>query len=164
MSALTGMSASPRPKAPQTAVVANDGWWPDIDLEHLKNSVRLPAGVTDQRLVESAANAVLDVNNELAKWQDARIVEGATVLGDVVCKQVNDEHSLTVRYRRAVYSTVDADLLENYINTDSTGRADKRFDELKERMVTARRNKRWAISAILNHAVKKHRKIHVSLV
>lgn len=144
--------------------MCNDGWWPDIDMVHLRGAMRVPPGVTDGRLVESTIIAIDDVNNELAKWKDERIAEGHNSMQDVPAATLNEENVLLVRYRRAVYNVVDADLIEQHINVDTTATGEKRAEDLLERKATARRNKRWAITAILKYQQKKHCKIYVELI
>lgn len=148
---LTGTAASPMPQRTDTPTVRNDGWWPDVDMAHLRDAVRVPAGVTDARIVEATCTAVLDVNMELSAWKAKRQAEGCKALNDVPGGEINGKHELWLRYRQAVYSLVEALLIEQYRSMDSTGSADKRADMLDPRATESRRNKHWAVRAILAH-------------
>jgi len=165
MSALTGTYASPSPEAAKTETVRGDGWWPDVDMAHLAQAVRVPTGVTDTRLVELTRRAILSVNNELARWKAARFAQGYASLADVpTVETIDGDSGLLVHYRTAVYSEIDARLSEQYRSMDTTGAGDKRADMLDPRIEEARRDKRWAITAILQHDNPGHQKVHVELI
>lgn len=118
----------------------------------LRSIVRVPAGVTDARLVEATTAAIFEVNNQLRSWAAARAAQGYTAgLAAVPGAQIDGEHELLYQYRRAVYSTVNAALYERYRDMDSTGAADKRADMLDPGIDEYRRNCHWAISTIINH-------------
>lgn len=149
MSAFTGNTTSPLPSEDIQPILKNDDWWPDIDMQAMRAQVRILGDVTDERLLECTRIAVLDVNVELKDWKAAQCKLGYTNLEQVPAESVDGKSGWVFYYLRAVFHTVDADLVEQYLNFDTTGTGDKRADELKERKATARRNKRWAISRIL---------------
>ena len=172
MSALTGQSISPRAPEPTTATVKNDGWWPDIDMVLLRDSVRLPSGVTDKRLVHRTRQIVLSINNELAEWKAQRKSEGYARPADIPVEDAEDttgqdaydEHPLITHYLSAVYAEVDARLCEQYRQTDSTGRGEKNAQMLDPRVSEGFRDKDWEVEAILNFNVPAHTKITVELI
>ena len=63
--------------------LTNDGFWPDIDADHLRASLRLDGTVSDARLELAAVNAMLSVNRELANLQAEYQAEGYATLADV---------------------------------------------------------------------------------
>ncbi|MEX2964276.1 head completion/stabilization protein [Microbulbifer sp. TYP-18] len=127
----------------------NDGWFPDIDQEHLRDSVRIHGDIPEQRLREACLYAMASVNRELRDWQSQQIESGYSSLAQVPGTQMGGESQLLMLYRRAVYSTVKADLTERYRDHDSTGAGHDRADDLSPGIDEQRRNARWAISAIL---------------
>lgn len=151
MSVFTGTSASPSPPENRQKAISNNGWFPEVDMELLRSCVRVPAGVTDARLVNATKDAILEVNNELRAWAAAQAAQGYADLAAVPGAQIDGEHELLYQYRRAVYGTVNAALYERYRDMDSTGAADKRADMLDPGIDEYRRNCHWAISAIINH-------------
>lgn len=159
MSAFTGNSTSPQPAPSIKQVLVNDGFWPDIDMMDMRECVRIIGDVTDSRVIDCTRIAVLDVNDELKQWKAAQLAQGYSTLADVPAAQVDGQSAWMFYYLRAVYHTVDADLVEQYQNFDTTGTGEKRVQELNERKASARRNKRWTISKILNK-----RKVKVGLV
>lgn len=168
MSALTGQRTSPQPPENRTQTVKNDGWWPDIDMQLLRDSVRLPAGVTDKRLVQRTRQVILSINNELAAWKQARRSEGYTspesIPVDDTPGDAYDEHPLITHYLAAVYAEVSARLNEQYRATDSTGKGDKNAQMLDPTIAEGFRDKDWEITAILKFNEAAHTKATVDLI
>ena len=52
--------------------LTNDGWFPDIDANAARESLRLDGTVTDTRLESALVNAMLSVNAELAEFKADR--------------------------------------------------------------------------------------------
>lgn len=137
---------------PEAVEVENDGWFPPIHLHHMRDAMRLDGTVTDARLTQAVVDAILHVNEELKAWKHIHITAGHPALADVPASQVNRESKLVIHYRRAVYSTAKADLLEKYRDYDSTASsmADKKSMEyLDNAPAEQRRNAHWAISNLL---------------
>lgn len=168
MSALTGEKTSPQPRENRTQTVKNDGWWPDIDMPLLRDSVRLPSGVTDKRLVQRTRQVILSVNNELAAWKEARRIEGYARPQDIPIKDaqgiVYDEHPLVTHYLAAVYAELYARLNEQYRATDTTGKGDKNAQMLDPSVAEGYRDKAWEVSAILDFNVAAHPQASVELI
>ena len=133
-------------------IVENDGWFPAIDLHHMRDAMRLDGTVTTPRLVQAVAEAILHVNGELDAWQDEQLENGFSTLEVVPAKKINRESKLLIHYRRAVYSIAKADLLEKYRDYDTTASsmADKKsMGYLDDGPGEQRRNAHWAIADIL---------------
>lgn len=165
MSAITGQRTSPQPKEVPTSTLANEGWWPDIDMALLRETVRLPGDVTDARLLHETKRALRSINNELAQWKLDRIKEGCTSLQTVPLREGEDHTDVLLEYYQdAVYSHVDAKLCERYRNTDTTGAGDKRADMMDTRITEALRDKHLAISGILDYDVPCHLTVTAELI
>lgn len=144
-----GVPAEP---APAPGIVENDGWFPNIALSEMRDAMRLDGTVTDARLVQAVVDAILQVNRELADWQALQADAGMARLADVPAARINRESRLLAQYRRAVYSTAKADLIERYRDYDSTATSltDKKSMEwLDEAPGAQRRNAQWAIADIV---------------
>lgn len=128
--------------------IANDGFWPDVDLAMLRASTRLTGNVTTERLRASAIEAMLDVNTQLANYKAARIGEGWESAADVG-ETIAGASALVHRYLRAVASTVQADIAEKYRDWDNTRAGDYRGQGENESADDFRRNARWAVADIL---------------
>ncbi len=148
-------AAALAPPAPTAGVIENDGWFPDIALVDMRDAMRLDGTVTDARLVQAVVDAILNVNRELAQWQGQHAQAGITALADVPAARINRESRLLAQYRRAVYSTAKADLIERYRDYDSTATSltDKKSMEwLDEAPGAQRRNAQWAIADIVGRS------------
>lgn len=139
----------PAPTPAEEPVLINDGWFPDIDLAKMRATARLDGTVTPDRLRYSTLQAVLSINIELAAYKGAQQLKGHAKLADVPAPQVDGKSAQIARYLRAVYSYVQADLVERYRDFDTTGAGDKAADKLELRGDDLRRDVRWAISDFL---------------
>jgi hypothetical protein len=129
-------------------LIANDGFWPEVDLAALRASTRLTGNVTAERLRASAIEAILDVNAQLASYKAARIGEGWDSAADVG-ETIAGASALVHRYLRAVASTVQADIAEKYRDWDNTRAGDYRAQGEADSADDFRRNARWAVADIL---------------
>lgn len=132
------------------ATVTNDGFFPDIDLDNLRVTMRLDGTVTYERLRDAAVSAIVEVNADLEAWSADQVSAGAATLADVPAKQIGGESVVLTRYRTAVYRLAKADLSERYRGFDATKSGSAAADDQEETVDDHRRAARWAISAILN--------------
>lgn len=133
--------------------VQNHPWFPAVNPESLRKACRLDGTVTPDRLKNALLQALDSVNQELAAYQAARLAEGFAALADVPCPTLDGESAQLVRYRRAVYACVQAELSEAYRDIDTTPHSEGKSDRIKERIEAKtdeyRRVMRWAISDLL---------------
>jgi len=141
-------TASP-PASVDEPGVDNDPFWPALDLGAMRAACRLDGTVTVPRLREATLAAIASVNRELRAWQAQQQQAGWQRLEDLPGPRLGRSSERVVHYRRAVYSAVQADLIEEYRDHDTTGKGDKHADALEPRADTHRRNMRWAISDLL---------------
>lgn len=130
--------------------VTNDGWFPDIDLPHLRDTMRLDGTITEQRLMHAVIAAVAQVNTELACWQSEQQQAGYQNASTVPAAHVNGESIRAIAYRCAIYHFVKADLIEQYSNFDSTHSGMQQAESLEMTIDHDRRTARWAIRDIQN--------------
>jgi len=129
--------------------IINDGWFPDLDGEHMRAALRLDGSITDARLEVAAVNALIQVNAELADYQAQREAEGHAALANVPAKQIQGESQLLHLYRRAIYCSAGAELAERYRDYSATGDGAERAEALTPTADEYRRDARWAIRSIL---------------
>ena len=140
---------------PEAGHVENDGFYPDIVLQDMRDSMRLDGTVTSARLTQAIVAAVLHVNAELRDWKLLQIAAGFASLAAVPAERVNRESVLIAHYRRAVYCWAKADLIEKYRDFDSTGSSlsnMKAMEALDNAPSEQRRNAHWAISDIIGRS------------
>ncbi|MHB0819824.1 head completion/stabilization protein [Stutzerimonas stutzeri] len=138
----TGGSTAPYP-------ITNDGWFPDLDGQHMREALRLDGSVTDARLETAVVNAVIEVNRELKTWKAQQLAAGHASLADVPADQIQGETELQHLYRRAIYSSAGAELAERYRDYSATGDGAERADAQLPTADEYRRDVRWAIRSIL---------------
>ncbi|AOB29914.1 hypothetical protein AKI39_03235 [Bordetella sp. H567] len=140
------LASAPPTNEPSAATITNDGWWPDFDLATARQTMRLDGTVTDERLHHALAGAILEVNMDgpVQAWATARAAEGKTKLEDVSAPQVDGVSRLVYLYRRAIYSFATADLIERYVDYDTTASGIKRSELQQCSPDEHRRNGRWA--------------------
>jgi len=136
----------------QQSSISNDGFFPDVDLNVMRDKTRIDGTVTDDRLIDATVSAMIHVNSELRSYKDARIAAGITQLQDVEAPKINKVSTLVSHYLRAVYCTAKADLIERYTDYDTTATSldDKKLvGWLSNGPDEQRRNAQWAISDIV---------------
>ena len=146
---MTFLATQSPPATADEGPLENDGWFPDIDMQALRKTARLDGTVTPERLRHASQMAVMSVNSELGSWADLQRQAGHASLLDVPATQLGQKSWLELCYLRAVYSAVQADLVEAYRNQDTTGAGDKKADAMEPKADEYRRNMRWAISDML---------------
>lgn len=130
------------------AVIANDGWFPDVDMAHVRKAVRLDGTVTDERLREALVIAMAATNDELRTFAGAQQSLGRATLADVPAPSIGGESINLARYRTAVYYTARADLVEKYRDFDSTKSGHQAADQLDTTIDDDRRTAKWAVRDI----------------
>ncbi|TKC83468.1 head completion/stabilization protein [Trinickia terrae] len=128
------------------ATVTNNGWFPDIDLNELRDAMRLDGTVTHDRLRLAAIDAIASINDELQAWQTGQRAAGHADLASVPAPELGGVSTHVLRYRRAVYNLARADLTEQYRTYDATKTGSQHADELEATICESRRNVRWALN------------------
>lgn len=144
-------SAADQP-APQP--VPGDGFFPSIDIEQLRESVRIDQAVTATRLRDAVVAAVLGIGQELAAWRYGHVLAGIAKLEDVPNRrgpQLAAEGVAwsTHLYLRAIASLAAADLVDKGRDVATTLAGHDRADDLETVADVHRRNYRWAVNDLL---------------
>jgi len=134
---------------PTDDTIANDGFWPDVDVQAYRGHMRMDATVAQERLRASLTAAILSVNDELAAWKALQGDAGHATLADVPAPQVNQTSRFMLLYQRAVACCAAAELTERYRSFDATDSANQRADDLTPSIDELRRDQRWAIRDFL---------------
>ncbi len=129
--------------------ITNDGWFPDLDGQHLRDSLRLDGSITDARLETAAVNAMIEINRELKAWKAQQLAAGNASLADVPADQIQGESQLLHLYRRAIYCSAGAELAERMRDYSATGDGAERAEALTPTADEYRRDARWALRSIL---------------
>ncbi|MGO4704066.1 head completion/stabilization protein [Dyella sp. 2RAB6] len=144
---MTGFVATAPTHEPDP-ITAGD-WFPSIDPKDARAVMRIDGSVTKERLVECLAVAISSVEDELDAWQQQQQALGRASLKDVPSKVIAGESRLVLLYRRAVYATAQAELVERYRELDATEAGQRRADVLQSTADDHRRLARYAIRDLL---------------
>lgn len=138
------------PDQPDAGMVANDGWFPDVNLDTLKTEWRIDSTVSDARLRREVIDAIVEVNHQLADWQAQQRDAGYATLGDVPAGQVNGASAKLRHYLRAVAATVLAKVVTEYRDLDTlpdgAGKEARVKSALHVRQDEFWREVRWALA------------------
>lgn len=108
------MSFSGRPTIVIAQPIANDGFWPDLDVAEFQKGYRLPAEYLVELLVDGISFALGEINVDLARrksqWQAAGITEVATADSTILPERT----FMVASYKRAVYCRAKAYLLQQF--------------------------------------------------
>ncbi|MEQ1369178.1 head completion/stabilization protein [Acinetobacter schindleri] len=131
-------------------VIKSDSFYPNVDLDHIREIVRIDGAVTDARLQQAIIEEVIDVNRLLKSLKDK-----ADQLSDLSTSEINDQPETDYLYLSAVANGVAAKINENYRNYDSSNSGAKKAEQAELTVDDYRRNKQWAILQLLgeNHTV-----------
>ncbi|WP_336357267.1 head completion/stabilization protein [Stenotrophomonas muris] len=142
MSAFTANSSPASKIDPVTA----GAFWPQIDVDALREAIRVPGDVVPARLRNTVVLAVASVTRELALWQARKEADGFAALAGIPAQQIDGESVLLQLYRRAVQCCTAVELHERYRSYDATAQGNQRADDLTPTIDELRRDHRNAIS------------------
>ncbi|SUD93281.1 Phage head completion protein (GPL) [Ralstonia mannitolilytica] len=148
MSSFIAAASVPQPAVAGGPPIANDGFFPDIDVDQAYAAMRLDGTVTQQRMRAALVEAMLSVNEELEPWKTAQMAFGRTTLANVPAPSIDSESAHMHRYRRAVHCLAAAWLIERYRTIDATAAGDRKAEAENLGVDDLRRDARWAISDI----------------
>ncbi len=138
------------PAATVETVVANDGFWPDIDREKLRRDIRLDGTVTTERLRVALEAAIWSINAEMQDWQAEQIAAGHATLADVPAVQLGGQSVKHMQYLRAIYYHVQSQLAEAYRDIDTlpqgAGKEPRVLSAIEVRIDSYNQQLRWAIA------------------
>lgn len=147
---MSGFISSPAPAVTTPGTMLACGpFWPDIDLNHFRDSQRLGGtAIPDIRIKGALLGSVLIVDDDLAEWRMAQEALGHASLADVPSPSIGDDSRLMLLWRRAVYAYATADLRETHGDVTATVTGQARADWGDMSAEDHRRNGLHAIRAI----------------
>ena len=127
-----------------------DPFWPSIDLDALRATLRIDASVTPARLETACITAAISLNRELKDWRIEQQAAGYNELAEVPAEQVQQVSVRVHLYRRAIEAATGAEVCERYRAYDSTNSGNKNAEELTPTVDDYRRDLRWAVRDFLD--------------
>lgn len=134
------------------SIITNGPFWPDIEPDELRKTMRLDGTVTNERLEHAVINAALQVNSDLKNWRIGNQLLGFDSLVQVPAEKINGQSIYLQLYLRAVYCLTKANLIERYSDFDSTAKGLKAGEVLGDSVDDLRRDARFAIRDILGES------------
>ncbi|MBY6206879.1 MULTISPECIES: head completion/stabilization protein [Halomonas] len=141
-----GYNTEPEPPAP----LENNGFWPPVDPADFRQAERIAEAITPARVEVALSTAMADINRQLRAWQAEQQAAGAVTIADVAPPGWQAPGVYGLLYRRAVYATALASLLERYRDASATSEGDERGEAKDFAADDARRDARWAVAEIQN--------------
>lgn len=129
--------------------INTDPFWPSIDLDDVRGTLRLDASVTPIRLETATIAAAITINREFKTWRETQQAAGYATLAEVPAEKVKDVSEYVHLYRRAIYTATGAEVCERYRSYDSTNSGNQNADEISPSIDELRRDQRWAVRDFL---------------
>lgn len=138
--------------SPPSAAITSGSFWPAVEPDTIRASMRLDGAIAPERLRAAAVAAVMMVNDDLAKWRAQKSASGYASLADVPADEIDGKSRLEHLYLRAVACCTAAELTERYRSYDASDSANQRADDLTPSIDELRRDQRWAIRDLKREA------------
>lgn len=132
--------------------INTDPFWPSIDLDHLRATLRIDASVTPARLETAVIAAVVNLNRELGEWRTTQLAAGYSTLDEVPGDRIKDVSVQAHLYRRAIEAGTGAEVCERYRDYSATNTGANKAEELTPNIDDYRRDLRWAIRDFLGRS------------
>lgn len=97
------IAVAPTVTTGDTTTINSGDFWPVIDIDQLRQAMRIDGTVTDERLCHAAISAIGEINADLNYWRSEQLANGYTALASVPAEQINGTNIHVHAYRRAVY-------------------------------------------------------------
>jgi hypothetical protein len=136
----------PRPADTAEPPIVNTFFWPDVDLQRLRETLRYEGTITAARLRQAVKTAISEVNAELYDYRAEQMASGFPVLSDVPADMLDGESEKLTNYFDAVSHLTAATIVERYRGYDANGT--KKADEIKASADEYWRDARFSISKI----------------
>ena len=114
------VSTPPDTASPEESVIAGDGWFPEIDLNAMRDALRVGTVVTHKRLVQAVRFAWSHVADELWPWREEQEEKGFAELSAVSDRQIDGQNRLEFLFTSAVQYMAEAWLFERYQDISAT--------------------------------------------
>lgn len=129
--------------------INSDPFWPSIDLDSMREKLRIDSSVTPARLETAVVAGIISVNRDLAKWRSAQQAQGFAALAEVPTDAYLTSAERQHLYVRAVECAAGAEVSERYRGYDSTSSGNKNAEGSTPTIDEYRRDQRWAVRDFL---------------
>lgn len=123
-------------------------FWPEIDPVQIRDDQRIDNTISAPRLRSALIEAIATTNSALRDWRNTQTTSGIATLAEVESEEIDGTSALVHRYIRAVGCLAKAMIQERYRDIDTTGKGDKKADQLSDPIDDHRRDHLNAINDI----------------
>ena len=143
-------TGTPTPtQQPQHQIITSDPFFPSINLDHMRQAMRIDNTITSERLFQAAIEATIHVNLQLATLKKHCQLTGKNTLAEhAPQQQINGISIWEHRYQQAVYNYTLATLNDQYADYDASGKATARSETKQHNADQYRRSAHAAIADI----------------
>ncbi|AZE54055.1 Phage head completion protein [Pseudomonas synxantha] len=129
--------------------INTDPFWPSIDLDNLRATLRIDSSVTPARLETAVIAAAINLNRELSDWRAIQQAAGYATLDSVPGDRIKDVSVKAHLYRRAIEAGTGAEVCERYRDYSATNSGNAKAEETAPTIDDYRRDLRWAVRDFL---------------
>ncbi|KHT37860.1 head completion protein [Pectobacterium odoriferum] len=109
-----GFMFSGTPVDYQDAVLANNGFWPDLNLRDFQEQRTIPADINAGTVAQALLTAAGEVNAELVSIEQRHKNNGYGMASAVPGVSLDGENLLCAQYKKAVFARAKADLIGEF--------------------------------------------------
>lgn len=150
------ISTPPSPASPASSKVTVDGWFPDVDVNALRKSVRMGENIVPhERLVAAIEGAILTALRNLAAWRAFQAAAGIAALADVpdtidiggvpTPVEVGGEPRTVILWQRIIRHYTAAQIADEYRDLIAT---DQQIQRGEEQVITGDQHRRYGHNAV----------------
>ncbi|CAN2978839.1 Head completion/stabilization protein [Pseudomonas sp. PM2] len=129
--------------------INTDPFWPSIDLDSLRATLRIDSSVTPARLETAVISAAINLNRELSDWRAAQQAAGYATLDAAPGDRIKDVSVKAHLYRRAIEAGTGAEVCERFRDYSATNTGNNKAEEVAPTIDDYRRDLRWAVRDFL---------------
>jgi Phage head completion protein (GPL) len=128
---VNGLVSTPAaPASPQGSNVVADGWFPDVDINALRDKIRIGDGiVTHVRMVSAIEGAMVSAFRALATWRTKQALAGVVAMEDIGEAVINGKTLAVVIWERIITYYTAAELADTNRDVSATDQGSIRADE-----------------------------------
>lgn len=150
------IATPPAPASPVNSVVEADGWFPAIDVNRVRDSMRIGEGVvTHDRLVAAIEGAMITALRQLSDWRSAFAAAGFETLAEIYDVEIAGRKLTEVIWERIIRYYAAAEIADLHRDLVASDQANIRSENERLTADDYRRMAHNAVSDLLSIGAEK---------
>lgn len=150
------IATPPAPASPVGSTVAADGWFPPIDVNSVRDTLRIGEGVvTHERLVAAIEGAMITALRQLSAWRSAFAAAGFESLDQIDDVEIGGRKMTEVIWERIIRYYVAAEIADLHRDLVVSDQANIRGENERLTADDYRRMAHHAVSDLLSIGAEK---------